>query len=159
MSLMGIKPPTYMDGKAFAGKFEDNPRTYIFGSADRFDESIDMQRSVLDGRYVYIKNFMPQLPLIYRNKYREQIPMNKQLIELNTKGVLEGDAAYIFMQNKPFEELYDLSKAPHELNNLAEDKAHTKLKVRLKRQLKNWMTSQGDQGQATELAAKPKSKK
>ena len=105
MSLMGIKPPTYMDGKAFAGKFEDNPRTYIFGSADRFDESTDMQRSVLDGRYVYIKNFMPHLPLIYRNKYREQIPMNKQLIELNTKGVLEGDAAYIFMQNKPFEEL------------------------------------------------------
>ena len=61
--------------------------------------------------------------------------------------------------NRPKEELYDLSKDPHELNNLAEDKAHTKLKARLKRQLKNWMTSQGDQGQATELAAKRKSKK
>ena len=83
MSLVGIQPPDHMDGKAFEGVFEQSPRKYIFGSADRFDECTDMQRSVLDGRFVYIKNFMPERPLIYRNKYREQIPMNKHLIELD----------------------------------------------------------------------------
>jgi len=101
MSLIGIEPPDYMDGKAFAGTFEESPRQYIYGSADRFDECTDMQRSVLDGRYVYIKNFIPELPLIYRNKYREQISMNKHLIELDSLDMLKGDAAYIFIKSKP----------------------------------------------------------
>ena len=56
-----------MDGKAFAGAYEVTPRNYAFGTADRFDEVTDMQRSVLDGRFVYIKNFMPNLTLVYRN--------------------------------------------------------------------------------------------
>jgi uncharacterized sulfatase len=61
--------------------------------------------------------------------------------------------------NRPPEELYDLSKDPYELNNLAEEKTNSKVKDRLKKQLQNWMASQGDQGQATELAARRKRKK
>ena len=121
MSLLGIKPPQHLDGRAFAGKYEQAPRKLIFGSADRFDESTDMQRSVLDGRYVYVKNFMPELPLIYRNKYREQIPMNAKLIALNQEKKLKGNAAYIFMNTKPQEEFYDLQNDPYEVHILAND--------------------------------------
>ena len=56
--------------------------------------------------------------------------------------------------NRPTEELYDLSKDPHELNNLAGREKQAKVKARLKQQLQDWMTSQGDLGQATEMAAK-----
>ena len=56
--------------------------------------------------------------------------------------------------NRPAEELYDLSKDPHELNNLAGREKQAKVKARLKQQLQDWMTSQGDLGQATEMAAK-----
>lgn len=146
LSLTGQKPPKYMDGKAFAGPFEEAPRDYIYGSADRFDESTDMQRSVLDGRYVYIKNFMPELPLIYRNRYREQIPMNKHLIELDAEGKLEGDAAYIFMKTKPLEELYDLNNDPYEVHNLANDPAHTEKLKLLRSQLSQWQASIKDRG-------------
>ena len=146
LSLTGQKPPKYMDGKAFAGPFEEAPRDYIYGSADRFDESTDMQRSVLDGRYVYIKNFMPELPLIYRNRYREQIPMNKHLIELDAEGKLEGDAAYIFMKTKPLEELYDLKNDPYEVNNLANDPAHAEKLKLLRSQLSQWQASIKDRG-------------
>ncbi len=146
LSLTGQKPPKYMDGKAFAGPFEEAPRDYIYGSADRFDESTDMQRSVLDGRYVYIKNFMPELPLIYRNRYREQIPMNKHLIELDAEGKLEGDAAYIFMKTKPLEELYDLKNDPYEVHNLANDPAHTEKLKLLRSQLSQWQASIKDRG-------------
>ena len=146
LSLTGQKPPKYMDGKAFAGPFEEAPRDYIYGSADRFDESTDMQRSVLDGRYVYIKNFIPELPLIYRNRYREQIPMNKHLIELDADGKLEGDAAYIFMKTKPLEELYDLKNDPYEVHNLANDPAHTEKLKLLRSQLSQWQASIKDRG-------------
>lgn len=146
LSLTGQKPPKYMDGKAFAGPFEEAPRDYIFGSADRFDESTDMQRSVLDGRYVYIKNFMPELPLIYRNRYREQIPMNKHLIELDAEGKLEGDAAYIFMKTKPQEELYDLKNDPYEVHNLANDPAYAEKLKEMSTQLSQWQSAIQDRG-------------
>ena len=146
MSLLGIAPPEHLDGKAFAGEYEQAPRKLIFGSADRFDESTDMQRSVLDGRFVYIKNFMPELPLIYRNKYREQIPMNAKLIELNHQKKLTGDAAYIFMNTKPQEEFYDLQNDPYEVHNLAGDPKYSK-KIKAYRQaLKDWQLEIGDKG-------------
>ena len=141
LSMAGIQPPDHMDGKAFEGVFEQPPRKYIFGSADRFDECTDMQRSVLDGRFVYIKNFMPERPLIYRNKYREQIPMNKHLIELDSLDMLKGDAAYIFMKSKPIEELYDLESDPYEVHNLATDSIYSQKLKELRVQLKQWQTS------------------
>lgn len=146
MSLLNIKPPSHYDGKAFAGAFEDSPRSFAFGSADRFDEAVDMQRSVLDGRYVYIKNFMPQLPLIYRNKYREQIPMNAKLIELNRTKKLEGDTAYIFMETKPREELYDLENDPYEVHNLANNPIHSERLKKYRTALANWQLEIGDKG-------------
>ena len=146
LSMAGIQPPDHMDGKAFEGVFEQLPRKYIFGSADRFDECTDMQRSVLDGRFVYIKNFMPERPLIYRNKYREQIPMNKHLIELDSLDMLKGDAAYIFMKSKPIEELYDLESDPYEVHNLATDSIYSQKLTELRVQLKQWQTSIDDKG-------------
>ena len=146
LSMAGIQPPDHMDGKAFEGVFEQPPRKYIFGSADRFDECTDMQRSVLDGRFVYIKNFMPERPLIYRNKYREQIPMNKHLIELDSLDMLKGDAAYIFMKSKPIEELYDLESDPYEVHNLATDSIYSQKLTELRVQLKQWQTSIDDKG-------------
>ena len=56
--------------------------------------------------------------------------------------------------NRPAEELYDLSKDPHELNNLAGREKQAKVKARLKHQLQDWMAGQGDLGQETEMAAK-----
>jgi len=60
--------------------------------------------------------------------------------------------------NRPAEELYDLSKDPQELSNLAGREKQAKVKARLKQQLQDWMTSQGDLGQATEMAAKQNKK-
>jgi hypothetical protein len=146
MSLLDIKPPKHTDGKAFAGRYKKESREYIYGSADRFDESTDMQRSVLDGRFVYIKNFMTELPLIFRNKYREQIPMNKKLIDMDIKGELSGDAAYIFMKKKSVEELYDLKTDPDEVHNLALNPVYEAKLIELRTALSKWQSDIDDQG-------------
>jgi len=146
LSLLEIKPSKHLDGRAFAGKYEQTPREYIFGSADRFDEATDMQRSVLDGRYVYIKNFMPEMPLIYRNTYREQIPMNAKLIALNQENKLRGNASYIFMKTKPVEEFYDLKNDPFEIHNLAKDPKYSVKIKEYRKALKDWQLEIGDKG-------------
>ena len=146
LSLLNIEPPEHYDGKAFAGPFEDKPRKYAFGTADRFDESTDMQRSVLDGRFVYIKNFMPELPLIYRNKYRERIPMNSKLIQMDSQGELDGDASYIFMKTKEVEELYDLQEDPYEVKNVATKPEYADKLVELRNALSAWQIEIDDKG-------------
>ncbi|MFC3415416.1 sulfatase family protein [Algoriphagus hitonicola] len=147
LSLAGINPPSYMDGKAFAGPFKSvAPRKYSFGSADRFDEAIDMSRSVIDGRFVYIKNFRPQLPLLPRIAYREQVKMNSTLIEMNQAGLLSGDHAYMFMKTKPVEELYDLLSDPYELKNLAQLPGYDNKLGELRNALASWQMEIGDLG-------------
>ena len=89
---------------------------------------------------------MPQLPLIYRNKYREQIPMNAKLIELNRQKKLKGDAAYIFMETKPREELYDLKNDPYEVHNLANDMNYRERLTEYRNALSNWQLEIGDKG-------------
>ncbi len=147
LSLAGIKPPAYMHGKAFLGPYKTKiPHSYAFGSADRFDEAADMSRSVIDGRFVYIKNFRPELPLIYRNAYREQIDMTRTLIEMDQQGKLMGDAAYIFMKTKPEEELYDLLNDPHEVHNLAQLPEHQIKLKEMRSVLGVWQMEIGDLG-------------
>jgi len=147
MSLAGIPTPEYMHGKAFLGPHAaESPHRYAFGAADRFDTANDMSRSVLDGRFVYIRNFRPELPLIYRIAYREQIEMTRVLIEMNRKGELEGDAAYIFMPTKPLEELYDLKNDPYEVNNLAGKPEYDKKLKELRGALAAWQLEVGDMG-------------
>lgn len=146
LSLAGIEPPSYMDGKAFLGDYKEETHTYAFGSADRFDESTDMCRSVIDGRYVYIKNFMPELPLVYRNQYRENIPMTKALLEMDINNELSGDTSYIFMKTKPLEELYDLENDPYEIHNLAENPTYKNKLLELRNALGAWQLEIGDKG-------------
>lgn len=147
LSLAGIQPPAYMQGRAFLGSFKTKtPHSYAFGSADRFDETYDISRSVIDGRFVYIRNFRPELPLISRITYREQIEMTRTLIEMDQQGKLTGNAAYIFMKTKPEEELYDLANDPDEVHNLAQLPEHqTKLKA-MRAALGVWQLEIGDLG-------------
>ncbi len=147
MSLAGIKPPEYMQGKAFLGEYKAvEKREVNYGSADRFDETYDFSRSVIDGKYSYIRNFEPGLPYIYRNQYREQIDMTRQMIEMHKNGELEGGAAYIFRESRDVEELYDLEKDPDEIHNLAAIPEYRGQLFKMRKQLADWQLKVHDTG-------------
>ena len=59
-----------------------------------------------------------------------------------------------WLSHRPGEELYDLATDPDETRNLAADPSFVKIKTRLASELDAWITQQGDQGMATELAAR-----
>jgi len=151
LSLAGIKPPDYMDGKAFLGDFIEEKREVTFGSADRFDdETYDFARSAIDGEYVYIRNFNTMIPYTYRLEYREQIEMTRKLIEMNARGELSGDAAYIFRDSRDVEELYKIKDDPFEVHNLANNPEHHSQLVKMRRQLAEWQLQVGDKGMIDE---------
>lgn len=146
LSIAGIKPPSYMQGRAFLGAFKDSARTVVYGSADRFDEVYDFSRSVIDGKFSYIRNLNPAIPLLYRNSYREQIEMTRTIIEMQKNGELTGNAAVIFRDSRDVEELYDLQNDPDETHNLAHDQQYREQLVKMRKQLAQWQLEVGDKG-------------
>ena len=56
------------------------------------------------------------------------------------------------LRHRPAEELYDLRKDPHELNNLADNSAGQKILASLRKKLDAWMKQQGDLGMEAEMA-------
>lgn len=123
LSLIGARPPDWMQGRAFMGQFEAVPNQYLHGFRGRMDERIDLVRSVTDGRYVYVRNYMPHLPAGQHNAYMFQTPMTRAWKKLFDAGKLSPvHAAY--WEPKRQEELYDLTTDPNEVANLAQSPAH-----------------------------------
>ncbi|MEN7547148.1 sulfatase-like hydrolase/transferase [Rapidithrix thailandica] len=118
LSLAGIKPPAYMEGKAFMGKYEAAPRKYIFGSSDRFDEHTDRIRIVRNERFLYVRNYYPDLPKYKDVNYRKNISMMQEMLRLEAGNELDATVCQWF-GTKPDEELYDCNSDPHNMHDLS----------------------------------------
>ena len=89
LSLAGIEPPEYVDGRAFAGKFQSSEsRQYIHAAADRFDRQYDTIRAVRDERFKYLRNYYPERGYYLPLTYREQMPIMQELLRLKEQDAL-----------------------------------------------------------------------
>ncbi|WP_397447592.1 sulfatase-like hydrolase/transferase [Polaribacter sp. R77954] len=145
LSLAGIEPPKYMEGKAFLGKYKVAKRSYVYGSSDRFDEFTDRIRSVRDDRFLYLKNYHPELPKYKDVAYRKNIPMMATFLNLRDEKKLNDDQQ-IWFQTKTSEELYDCLNDPFNLVNLAADKAHQSILLKMRKALVDFQTGRKDYG-------------
>jgi arylsulfatase A-like enzyme len=132
LSLAGIRPPEYMQGHAFMGKYSTPPPAYLHGFRGRMDERYDMVRSVCDGRYVYVRNYMPQLIYGQHVSYMFETPTTRIWKQLFDAGMLNPEQSR-FWQTKPPEELYALNSDPDEVHNLADSPAYVQVLVRLRK--------------------------
>jgi arylsulfatase A-like enzyme len=131
LSLVGIEPPSQLQGHAFAGKFTAPPQPYQFGFRGRMDERYDFVRSAGDGQYVYIRNYHPHEVYGQFIAYMFQTPTTRVWKERFDHGRLN-EAQSRFWQTKPSEELYDLANDPHEVNNLAGSSEHAEVLERMR---------------------------
>ncbi len=126
LSIIGVKAPDYMQGRAFAGSLAKPAPEFMFGFRGRMDESYDLVRSVTDGRYVYLRQYMPHLPYGQHNAFMFLMPTTQVWKRMFDEGKLN-DIQQRIWKTKPAEELYDLSSDRWETNNLALDGTHPEL--------------------------------
>ncbi len=132
LSIAGIEPPSIMQGRAIAGQYQQPAETYLFGQRGRMDERIDLVRSVTDGRYVYIRNYMPHLSQAQHIDYQFQTPTTRLWHEAFLAGRTSKAQSQFWEAPKAIEELYDLSVDRDEVNNLAGDPGFSKTLLRLR---------------------------
>ena len=131
LSLAGLQPPDWMQGRAFLGKFIAPAPPFLHGFRGRMDERYDLVRSVSDGRYVYIRNYLPHLIYGQHLDYMWQTPTTRVWEKLHQEGKLT-PVQDAFWNRKPPEELYDLQTDRDEVKNLAASPAHAEIKAKLR---------------------------
>lgn len=129
LSLIGVKPPEWMQGQAFMGKYEAAPRQLQFGFRANQANHFDPCRTVTDGRFKYIRAYLPQKPFNLRNGFQWGMPSNigwdgyaLDRIRNPERAAQKPEWLQPYMP-KTAEMLFDLDADPFELNNLAGDPA------------------------------------
>jgi uncharacterized sulfatase len=146
LSLAGVPVPAYMQGRAFLGPQTGTPRRYVHLMRSRMAERYELVRGVRDGRYLYLRNYMPHLTYSQHISYTYQMPTMQAWDRLYREGTLTGPPALWFRETKPLEELYDTVVDPHQIRNLAGSPARAKVLDRLRREHAAWLEKTGDLG-------------
>ena len=81
LSLAGIRPPSYMHGIPFLGRYEGSERSYVYGARDRLDEIVERQTCVRDARYRYVRNHLPEKSGYMQVLSRLNMPMMRNMVE------------------------------------------------------------------------------
>jgi arylsulfatase A-like enzyme len=148
LNMAGIDIPENFQGQPL---FTSKSRQYVYGARDRADDMYDLSRSVFDGRYMYIRHYMPHMvPMqegVIMSPYNKEF--NQELYRVHEAGQDTEQSAKLWSP-RPYEELYDIENDPQELNNLAEDKSLREVKFQLTLRLREWIILSRDSGFLTE---------
>jgi len=148
LSLAGIETPPQMQGRPFLGEKRKEPAAdeMEFLYADRFDEIYGMRRGLTDGKWKYIRNFQPHLPLAPYSFYQFGQPGWTAYQKAWKADEFCGYHKSLWEPPSGSEQLYDLTADPWEMNNLAKNPAHYGKLAALRERLKATMKQNHDTG-------------
>ena len=150
LGAAGIPVPPTLDGRDFLAS-NAIPRTRIFAARDRCDTATERMRCVLDDRYKYIRNYLPGIPYMQSNPYKEkEYPTWNLVKELKAAGKLNRVQSLFAADSKPVEELYDLKADPDEVQNLAGNPSQETRLASMRQELDQWVIDTNDQGRQME---------
>jgi N-sulfoglucosamine sulfohydrolase len=145
LDIAGAAIPTWMEGRSFLGPHATT-QDAVIGVADRMDAAPGFGRSVRDGRFRYLRNFLPWLDGDDLPDYASGVPITAALREARANGTLPSGAAWFARTSRPAEELTDTVADPHGIHDLAGDAAYGADLGRLRETLRDWMRRTRDTG-------------
>jgi uncharacterized sulfatase len=157
LEAAGLPRPEILDGRSFlpvltgqAGRHKE----FVFGLQTSRGINFGPEhygiRSARNERYLYIRNLTPEAVF---QCAASRHPTFQTWQRLAAEGDEQAKRLVHDYQHRPAEELYDVSADPWNRTNLIANSKLASVREELRRQLEAWMKSQGDQGQATEMAA------
>jgi N-sulfoglucosamine sulfohydrolase len=150
LALAGVEIPAHLPGRVLVGPPAAAAPAFVFAARDRMDIEYDMMRSARDARFLYIRNFSPELPYAGHIIYRNQSAIMQEWFRLQAERKLTGAAALWMRTGRPAEELYDTTADPDQIRNLSADPAHRATLSRMRTAVTEWMARAGDQGLVNE---------
>lgn len=145
LSITGIEPKPWMQGRAFAGEHVAPARPYNFAFRGRMDERYDMVRAARDERFIYMRNYKPHKIYGQYIDYMFQTPTTQVWKRMYDQGKLS-EVQSRFWETKPAEELYDLTADPDEINNLAGKPEYAAVVNRMRQAVIDWQLEIRDVG-------------
>ena len=145
LSLAGADVPEVMQGKIFLGKDRESERPYHISYRERMDERFDNQRAIRNKRYLYIRNYMPFVPLGQRLEYLWKMEASRAWEDWHDSGKTNEVTGRWFLP-KPSEELYDTWEDPDNVINLIDDSKYAEIANELRQELSRWQKEKRDLG-------------
>ena len=146
LSLAGTKVPKQMQGLIFLGRDREPAPKYVHFFRDRMADQYDFSRAVTDGRYYYIRNFMPHRPRGRDTRYGYTVQANWRAWESHYEAGKCDPIQSQFYKPKPVIEFFDTQSDPWHVKNLAGEAAHRKRIAALEKHLDAWMIKTRDTG-------------
>ena len=146
LSLTSTPIPDTMQGTTFLGASTEPEPSYCFSFRGRMDERNENARSVTDGHYLYIRNYMPYTPWMQKLNYLWKMRATQVWVEHVESGNASEVEARFFSPKGWTEELYDTRKDPDNINNLIDSPEYQPILARMRVGLREWQMSIYDAG-------------
>lgn len=145
LNIAGCEVPKTCQGTNLQSVFANRSsvmRTHVFSEHNWHDYEA-LGRSVRHGDHLLLKNFRPNLP---QQGPADSVrsPSHKSLLMAKENYKLTPAQTDVFLAPRPELELYNVTKDPHQLNNLAGSEATTKIQRELSVVLDEWMQATCD---------------
>ncbi len=144
--LAGIEKSPTFQGRSLTPVLADptaSIRPFAFSEHNWHDYEA-LGRGVRDGRWLFIRNFRPQLALQGPADSVASPSFQALRAARDSSEPLPPIQADIFQAPRAEVELYDTLADPHQVSNLAGDPAHAGIEKRLSEVLEKWMDETGD---------------
>ena len=145
LDLAGVPQPDWMEGRSFLGPAAVS-REIVIGARDRMDAPSGFGRTVRDGRYRYVRHFLPWISGDDLPDYANGVPITGALRAAQAAGTLPSGAGWFARATRPVEELFDVTGDPEELSDRSADPEYSADLVRLREELRAWMRATRDTG-------------
>lgn len=117
LRLAGLTPPDAMQGRALFGPGAGKAPEYLYGARDRVDEAMDLTRSLHDGRWLYIRNYHPNLGWAQPSVFSDLGAIQREVRDFDGQRSA-AQQQYVNSTRAP-EEFFDCEADPNNLTNLA----------------------------------------
>ncbi len=146
LSITGCDIPDIMQGRSFLGEKPGKSPDFVHFYRDRMGARYDFSRAVTDGKYYYIRNFMPHRPRGRDSRYGYQVQANWRAYETAYEAGNTNEIQSQFYEPKPAEQFFDTENDPWYVKNLVQDETLEKRMKSLSKELSRWMVETRDIG-------------